>query len=56
MYYAQIDVNDICYVVTETYGVIEQANMIEIDSNDLSLLGKKRIGGNWETIEVINEP
>ena len=47
-YYAQIDENDVCYHVVEASGIIEQEDMIEIESNDISLLDKKRVGEAWE--------
>ena len=53
MYYAQIDGNDICYAVTQTAGQINQANMIEIDGIDESLLLKKYVDGQW--VDVIAE-
>ncbi|MCK9327977.1 MAG: hypothetical protein M0P69_20955 [Bacteroidales bacterium] len=52
MYYAQIDLEDgICFAVTETSGVIKRDDMLEIDSNDISLLGKKYVEGAWEVVE-----
>ena len=49
-YYAQIDDNGICFAVTQTAGEIEQADMIEIDSLDESILLKKYVNGAWETV------
>lgn len=52
MHYAQIDESGICYAVTQTTGPIEQADMIEIDGYDESLLGKRRVGNVWEDVPV----
>jgi len=41
MYYAQINVDNICYAVTQTTGEIIQADMISIASYDESFLGMK---------------
>jgi len=52
MYYAQIDENGICFAVTQTYGPIQQADMIPVDSFDQSLLGQKRVGESWEVVPI----
>ena len=53
MYYAQIDLETgICFAVTETSGIIAQEDMLEIDSDNISLLGKKWTGGAWEVVEL----
>ncbi|TAH58218.1 MAG: hypothetical protein EWM48_02115 [Sphaerochaeta sp.] len=52
MYYAQIDMDGICYAVTQTTGPIEQDDLIEIDGYDESLLGKRRVGEAWEDVPV----
>ena len=55
MYYAQIDLEDsICFAVTETHGVIERDDMLEIDSNDISLLEKRWTGDTWEEVEGVS--
>lgn len=56
MYYAQIDLNGICYAVTETSGIIEQADMIPIDGFDQALLGKKRVENAWEDVPIVPIP
>jgi len=52
MYYAQIDMDGICYAVTQTSGTIEQGDLVEIGGYDESLLGKRRVGNVWEVVPV----
>lgn len=50
-YYAQINSKEnICHTISELSGVVENENLIEIDSYDLSLLGKKWNGSSWEEV------
>lgn len=46
-YYAQINDDQICYAVTQTAGLITQADMIPVTSYDTSLLGKIWTDGEW---------
>jgi predicted glycosyl hydrolase (DUF1957 family) len=46
-YYAQINSNSICFAITQTSSLIDQPNMIAIDSYDISLLGKVWSDGQW---------
>ena len=52
MYYAQINDENICFAVTQTAGIIEQTDMIQINVYDESLLGKKRVGNTWEDVPM----
>lgn len=54
MYYAQIDADGICYAVTQTAEPVKQGDMIEIDSYDVSLLGK-RYNAETEDFEPVPE-
>ena len=47
--YAQINQDSICFAVTQTYGLIEQDDMIPIDSYNTSLLGSRWTGKTWES-------
>lgn len=52
-YYAQLDENSICFVVTQNSGDMSQyPNLIRIQSFDDSLLGKKWNGTDWEEVPV----
>lgn len=46
-FYAEINENNICYSLLDTPTTIEAENMIEVESYDMSLLGKRYIDGNW---------
>lgn len=49
-YYAQIDKNNICIAVSDLSGPITSGNMIQLETYDTGLLGKKYNGGIWEDI------
>lgn len=49
-YYAQLDENDICIGVSQLSGEIYLCNMIFLEKQDVSLLGKKYNDGVWEDI------
>ena len=46
-FYAEINENNICHSLLSTPKITEAENMIEVDSYDMSLLGKRYIDGNW---------
>jgi hypothetical protein len=46
-FYAQINDDQICFAITQTAGLITQADMIPVASYDTSLLGKIRTNGEW---------
>ena len=46
-FYAQINDDQICFAVTQTAGLITQADMIPVTSYDTSLLGKIWTDGEW---------
>ena len=46
-YYAQINDDQICFAITQTAGLITQADMIPVASYDTSLLGRIRTNGEW---------
>lgn len=50
MYYAQIDHSGICIAVSQLAGEVEAEHMIEIDSYDEKLLGKRWNGTAWEDV------
>ena len=52
-FYAEINENNICYSLLDTPTTIEAENMIEVESYDMSLIGKKYTDGNW--IEYVPE-
>lgn len=52
-FYAEINENNICYSLLDTPQTIEAENMIEVESYDMSLIGKKYTDGNW--IEYVPE-
>lgn len=53
-YYAQIDDDSICMGVSQLSGVVDKPNMIELESYDTGLMGKKWTGSEW--IENPNPP
>lgn len=61
MYYAQINDDNICFAVTELSDVVERPDIIQIDSYDVALLGRRWNGEAWEDVpqpdpEPIPEP
>ena len=50
-YYAQIDENNVCIGVSQLSGEVEAANMIRLNSMDISLFGKLYNNGEWEDVE-----
>lgn len=54
VYYAQIDDDNICCGVSQLSGIVEYDNMIQIDSYDMSLMGKMWTGSEW--VENPNPP
>lgn len=51
MYYAQINQERIAYAVTETAGQITAPDMIQLESFDTSVIGKRYTEqGGWETL------
>ncbi|MCI1958581.1 MAG: hypothetical protein LKJ25_03035 [Clostridia bacterium] len=55
MFYAEINRSNICSSVLETQNEITKDTMIQIDSYDTSLLGKKYNNGTWEETESKEE-
>lgn len=53
-YYAQIDDDGICCGVSQLSGIVEHDNMIQLESYDMSLMGKLWTGTEW--IENPNPP
>ena len=47
-YYAQIDESSICIAVSDLSGPVTAANMLRLETYDISLLGKKYNNGVWE--------
>ena len=47
-YYAQIDESNICIAVSDLSGLVTAANMLRLETYDISLLGKKYNNGVWE--------
>lgn len=62
-YYAQIDDDGICCGVSQLSGIVEHDNMIQLESYDMSLMGKLWTGTEWienpnppEPVEPVSEP
>ncbi len=47
-FYAEINENNICHSLLSTPKITEAENMIEVDSYDMSLIGKKYENGIWK--------
>ena len=54
VYYAQIDDDGICCGVSQLSGIVEHDNMIQLESYDMSLMGKLWTGTEW--VENPNPP
>lgn len=54
--YAEIDANNICVGVSELADYVEAENMIEIESYDITLLGKLYNDGKWVDPNAAEEP
>ncbi|MCI1959196.1 MAG: hypothetical protein LKJ25_06190 [Clostridia bacterium] len=52
MFYAEINSNNICSGILETPNKITKDTMIQMDSYDTSLLGKKFNNGTWEDVQI----
>lgn len=46
-YYAQLDAQNVCVGVSQLAGVVDADSLIELDSYDISVLGKLWQGGKW---------
>ena len=55
-YYAQINLDNICFSVSDLTGEVESPYMIPIGSYDLSYLGKKYENGEWVNAAPEPEP
>lgn len=53
-YYAQLDVQNMCVGVSQLAGVVDADNLVELDSYDISVLGKLWQGGKW--VDNPNKP
>ena len=56
MIYAQLNENSICISVTQLSGEVTADNLIQIETYNMSLLGKKYNNGEWEDIQKEPEP
>lgn len=54
MIYAQLDSNNICIGISQLSGEIQKDNMLQIESYDVTILGKKYENGKW--IELPKPP
>ena len=55
-FYAQINQDDVCYAVSSTHGVIVDPDLIQLNSFDESVLGKRWTGTTWEDVPPPPEP
>lgn len=53
-YYAQIDDDSICTGVSQLSGIVDKPYMIEMESYDMSVMGKMWTGSEW--VENPNPP
>jgi len=54
-YFAQLDSDNICNIVTQTTGTIVGPNIVPISATD-SVLGKRWTGTTWEDVPPPPEP
>lgn len=55
MRYAQIDENGICFADSYLYGEINANDMVPLDENVISPLGKKYCDGKWQEVEQLQQ-
>lgn len=53
-YYAQINDDNICEGVSQLYELDERPNMIQLENNDMTVMGKMWTGTEW--VENPNPP
>lgn len=53
-YYAQLDAQNVCVGVSQLAGVVDADNLVELDSYNISVLGKLWQGGKW--VDNPNKP
>ena len=56
MRYAQIDGNGICFADSYLSGEVNANDMIPLDENVISTLGKKYCNGEWQEVEQLQLP
>lgn len=56
MRYAQIDGNGICFADSCLSGEVNANDMIPLDENVISPLGKKYCNGEWQEVEQLQLP
>ena len=56
MRYAQIDGNGICFADSYLSGEVNANDMIPLDENVISPLGKKYCNGEWQEVEQLQLP
>ncbi len=56
MRYAQIDKNGICFADSYLSGEVNANDMIPLDENVISPLGKKYCNGEWQEVEQLQLP
>ena len=56
MRYAQIDENGICFADSYLFGEVNANDMIPLDENVISPLGKKYCNGEWQEVEQLQLP
>lgn len=56
MRYAQIDENGICFADSYLSGEVNANDMIPLDENVISPLGKKYCNGEWQEVEQLQLP
>lgn len=52
MIYAQIDVNGVCFAVSQLSGAVESPNLIELPFYDDSKIGQRWLGVFWEKYDA----
>lgn len=50
-YYAQIDDDGVCTGLSDLAGEVDAPNMIQLDSYDMNVMGKKYEAGTWVEVE-----
>ena len=56
MRYAQIDENGICFADSYLSGEVNANDMVPLDENVISPLGKKYCNGEWQEVEQLQLP
>ncbi len=56
MYYAKLNEENICVGVSQLSGEVHRENMMQIQTYDMTILGKRYVDGKWEDVAPELQP